>query len=273
MARSQSITNRLIRMNMLVSAVAVVLACAAFFFYDAHNFRRQALNQLSVQARVIAYEGASPLIFHDARSAHASLAALRGSPHITAAAIYDGTGALFAGYKEAPQRLAPPFRAQATAVGAGVTLQGFRVVQPIRFQGQLLGAVFIRSDAGVLGSEIRGYLGILAIILAGSLLIAYMLARGTQQRIASPIVELAKTAHAIARDNNYTLRAEALPTPDEIGLLVGAFNTMLGEIQQRDASLQASEQRFRTLADTIPQLAWMSDAEGATLWFNQRWYN
>ncbi|MGH9485594.1 MAG: two-component system sensor histidine kinase NtrB, partial [Terriglobales bacterium] len=47
----------------------------------------------------------------------------------------------------------------------------------------------------------------------------------------------------------------------------------LGEIQQRDASLQASEQRFRTLADTIPQLAWMSDAEGATLWFNQRWYD
>lgn len=35
--------------------------------------------------------------------------------------------------------------------------------------------------------------------------------------------------------------------------------------------LRASEQRFRTMADTVPQLVWTADAHGVTLWHNQRW--
>ena len=38
-----------------------------------------------------------------------------------------------------------------------------------------------------------------------------------------------------------------------------------------DAS-PASDQ-FRTLANAIPQLAWMADATGSIHWFNQRWYD
>jgi PAS domain S-box-containing protein len=33
-----------------------------------------------------------------------------------------------------------------------------------------------------------------------------------------------------------------------------------------------SEGRFRTMAESIPQLAWMADARGAIFWYNQRWY-
>ena len=31
--------------------------------------------------------------------------------------------------------------------------------------------------------------------------------------------------------------------------------------------------RFRTLANAIPQLVWMADASGSIHWYNQRWYN
>jgi PAS domain S-box-containing protein len=37
--------------------------------------------------------------------------------------------------------------------------------------------------------------------------------------------------------------------------------------------LRHSEQRFRALADNIPQLAWMCDAEGHIFWYNQRWFD
>jgi len=36
--------------------------------------------------------------------------------------------------------------------------------------------------------------------------------------------------------------------------------------------LQASESRFRTMADAIPQLAWTTDADGWIHWYNRRWY-
>ena len=38
-------------------------------------------------------------------------------------------------------------------------------------------------------------------------------------------------------------------------------------------SLRQSEEVLRALANTIPQLAWMADPDGAIVWFNERWYD
>jgi PAS domain S-box-containing protein len=43
--------------------------------------------------------------------------------------------------------------------------------------------------------------------------------------------------------------------------------------KQAEDELRAQESRFRTLANAIPQLAWMTDASGARHWFNQRWFD
>ena len=49
--------------------------------------------------------------------------------------------------------------------------------------------------------------------------------------------------------------------------------------RRRQAALRASTElaglgdRFRTLADNIPQLAWMADATGNLYWYNKRWYD
>ncbi|MDX2289179.1 MAG: PAS domain S-box protein [Hyphomicrobiaceae bacterium] len=40
-----------------------------------------------------------------------------------------------------------------------------------------------------------------------------------------------------------------------------------------EQTLKESEQRFRALADTIPQLAWMADPSGSVYWYNQRWFD
>jgi PAS domain S-box-containing protein len=37
--------------------------------------------------------------------------------------------------------------------------------------------------------------------------------------------------------------------------------------------LRRQEARFRTLANAIPQLAWMADASGRIYWYNERWYD
>ena len=39
-----------------------------------------------------------------------------------------------------------------------------------------------------------------------------------------------------------------------------------------ERALRESEERFRTLADNITQLAWMTDSAGAAFWYNRRWY-
>ncbi|MGH3071371.1 MAG: hybrid sensor histidine kinase/response regulator [Gaiellaceae bacterium] len=53
------------------------------------------------------------------------------------------------------------------------------------------------------------------------------------------------------------------------------------EIRQRDALLaeqelaaveRESEVRYRSLADAVPQIVWTTDADGKTLFYNERWY-
>ena len=52
------------------------------------------------------------------------------------------------------------------------------------------------------------------------------------------------------------------------------FNRELEQrIAERTEELRESESQFRSLANSIPQLAWMADSEGNRTWFNQRWYD
>ncbi|MCW1912011.1 PAS domain S-box protein [Luteolibacter sp. GHJ8] len=40
-----------------------------------------------------------------------------------------------------------------------------------------------------------------------------------------------------------------------------------------ESAVRQSEELFRTLANSIPQLAWMAHPDGRIFWFNQRWYD
>jgi PAS domain S-box-containing protein len=44
-------------------------------------------------------------------------------------------------------------------------------------------------------------------------------------------------------------------------------------VEERTRELQESESQFRTLANSIPQLAWMANPDGSVFWYNQRWYD
>jgi len=48
--------------------------------------------------------------------------------------------------------------------------------------------------------------------------------------------------------------------------------TDITERKQAEAALRDSEERFRTMANSMSQLAWIAQADGAIAWYNQRWY-
>ncbi|UYO54572.1 PAS domain S-box protein [Rhodopseudomonas palustris] len=65
------------------------------------------------------------------------------------------------------------------------------------------------------------------------------------------------------------------PLRDTDGRIVGASKiahdiTETMEIRHR---LIASEHQFRTLANSIPQLAWIAGSDGTVFWYNDRWFD
>jgi PAS domain S-box-containing protein len=53
-------------------------------------------------------------------------------------------------------------------------------------------------------------------------------------------------------------------------LLIGTDNTLR---KRGEEALRDSEERFRTMANAIPQLAQIARADGFIVWYNQRWYD
>jgi PAS domain S-box-containing protein len=43
--------------------------------------------------------------------------------------------------------------------------------------------------------------------------------------------------------------------------------------KRAEDALRESEERFQAMANGIPQLAWMAEADGSIFWYNQRWYD
>ncbi len=101
------------------------------------------------------------------------------------------------------------------------------------------------------------------------------------------VVERIKIAFATGEpwEDTFPLRSEtgeyrwflsrALPIRDAEGRVVRWFgtNTDITEQLEMEKALRDSEQQFRTLANSIPQLAWMADHEGYIFWYNERWFD
>jgi hypothetical protein len=51
-----------------------------------------------------------------------------------------------------------------------------------------------------------------------------------------------------------------------------AYVLDISESKKAQAALRESEVQFRTLAENIPQLAWMANADGWIFWYNNRWF-
>lgn len=65
------------------------------------------------------------------------------------------------------------------------------------------------------------------------------------------------------------------PIIDAAGTIIGASKVARDITKQKqiEREVQEREEQFRTLANAIPQLAWMADETGYIFWYNRGWYS
>jgi PAS domain S-box-containing protein len=93
---------------------------------------------------------------------------------------------------------------------------------------------------------------------------------------ASGLVEgLTNHTILVARDGTTRpIERNAAPMRDARGTTLGAVLTFrdVSERRQQEKALRDSEERFRQLADAMPQIVWTARADGSIDYYNERWY-
>ncbi|MEN9848006.1 MAG: hypothetical protein RL368_746, partial [Pseudomonadota bacterium] len=229
-----SIKRKLIVITMLINIITLLAASVFFAVNEVTSLRKAMIRDYSVLAKLIAANSVVYMSFFDTENAEKNITALSVEPHITVAAVYDIEGKLFVQYKRKNVIEPPPQLSQETETH--FTTDNLEIYEPITFNGRKIGSVYVQSDLSRTQELLKEYVGIVAIILFISTLLALLLATKLQVIISHPILHLLDTAKLVTRLNDYSVRAKRYGN-DELGLLVDGFNNMLAQIQSRDKML------------------------------------
>lgn len=240
---------KLVLTMMATSSASLLIASLSFLSYDFFTFRQNLAEQLTILANITGSNVAAAITYHDPQSADVVLNALRIEPQIVASRVFGIDGTPIASYRrefpssnnQLPNRLPP--------VGTNLESDRVTVCQPIVFDEDVIGYVYLESDLRQLQSRSRR-LGFFVLILTvvcstASFFVALFLKRV----ICTPIFDLVQTTKEVSLGRNYGLRSRKY-AEDEMGLLVDGFNKMLEEIEKRESELK-TEVSVRTNAEQM----------------------
>ncbi len=233
--RDMSINLKLMVIIMMTSGAALLLAGALIVVSDMALFRSYIRRDLAALAQIVAENSTAALAFQDPRAAEETLASLRARPRLVQACIYTADSRLFARYVRPGSRSECPPSVEADS--EHITGDSLFLSRSILLSGKKLGILYFQYELGEIAVRRNLYSVLVGAIMLLSTLLALLLSSRLRLLVSQPIVGLAETARAVSETKDYGIRAEK-KSRDEVGALVGAFNEMLANIQQRDAELR-----------------------------------
>lgn len=233
--RNIPIKQKLTVIIMATTASALLVSGLGTIFADSVLFREYLERDLSVLSRIIADNSTGALAFDDPKSAGETLAALRARTHLIAACIYRQDGTTLASYLRPGMAALCPANVKQDEIRSDRL--GLTVARHIMLKGTPIGTLVLRYDLDEVQERYRLYGTTILSVLLVSSLVAFLLSSRLQGIIATPISELANTAVSVSESGDYGIRARKL-SGDELGVLVDAFNEMLGRIQARENELE-----------------------------------
>jgi signal transduction histidine kinase/CheY-like chemotaxis protein len=246
--RTLMIRRKLTLIMVLTSCVTLIVACVAWLSYDRTTYRETMISELSLMGEIVGDAAAAAVEFGFVEEVEDSLTVLVEHPQIRRATIFDAGGGFMTSYRVASDVTeAPPLGYRPS--GHSFTSESLVVWTPIVTDGQRVGTLALESDFRELRRRQLDFLGILALVLAICLAVAFVVASRLQALISGPIMSLSETMRDVSERKDYSLRAEK-SGGDEVAYLTDAFNEMLKAIQDRDAEL---EHHRDTLEEEVSQ--------------------
>ncbi len=233
----ESISNKLMLVVMATTFVALLTYGLVMLAYNIRSYHDSLIKDLVTQANIIAEVSTPALEFNDPATAQENLELLRTRPVILRAAIYTPEGEKFGEY--VGPRATPPAQT-VPEIDESYVIEGDRITvsRQVIKAGRHLGTVYIQARYEV-RMRLIDYAIILVGVLVASLGLAALIAFWLRGALTKPILAVTDVARQVMESRDFSLRAKKF-TLDEIGVLVDAFNNMLGEVERRAKALEES---------------------------------
>ena len=182
---------------MLISGVVLLLAFAALFCFQAYTLRQHSAHELAVVGEITAHNCAAAVMFKDEGAAAQILTGLKTMPQIVSARLEVADQqrlAYFGGLRD-------EMEIKAARLKSGFRIAGNRILlaQPVMLDGKREGTLYLVADLHAMSSQLlKLYGGIFALVLAASLLLAFLLSSQFLRFVTNPILSLAGIARTIA---------------------------------------------------------------------------
>jgi C4-dicarboxylate-specific signal transduction histidine kinase len=247
--RNRPIRQKITFVIMLISGVVLLLAFAALFCFQAYTLKQHSAHELAVVGEITAHNCAAAVMFKDEDAAAQILGGLKTMPQIVSARLelMDKQRLAFFGSARDEHEI------KAARLKSGFWIEGNRILlaQPVVLSGTREGTLYLLADLRAMTSQLlKLYGGIFALVLAASLLLAFLLSSQFLRFITDPILRLAGTARTIADHKDYSVRANRV-CGDEVGVLTDAFNQMLTQIQSQDSALQGAQRELQEQVNAL----------------------
>ncbi len=236
-----SISRKLTLFGAVTSVLALSLMAIALALYDIRNIQQSMETLYGALAEIVGEGCSEPLADRDVRGAVEALKILTKDPTVISAELRDSKDRLFVEFAANPE-------GDLTDQSSPLLFHHERLVvsRPIMEQNRQIGQVRLHVKSDRLWAEAQEHmLLILGVTLAGILLSA-LLAGWLQRQISAPVLHLVQTARAISETGDYSRRAHR-HTFDEFGQLCDEFNSMLIQIENRDAELALHRRHLEDL--------------------------
>ena len=252
MNKQQSIRKKIALAIAASLGVGLLLSFLTFAVREVDQRRQAKTAELFAMADVVAFNASAVIEFRDVLGARRLLSSFGEHKDVLAVRLIGITSDFHYRYDAADRPLPTqveqgdkPHRVRAVyADWSSVT-----VAVPIRSDDEIVGTVSISASLEAVWRAIVWNLALSLLALTISFLIAFAIGRHMLASILAALGSLTETAQYIAESKDYSRQAK-IYSDDEIGRLGKAFNSMLGEIAQRDGQL--ADQRDH-LEDTVQE--------------------
>jgi len=257
--RKNSIRRSLTRTVFAFTVSTLVIACLVFIALDWMALRRSISRNTETLAELIGANCTTALTFYDPVTATETLDSLHAVPSVDVAVIYDEKGRSFASYVS--ESLGGRFSAPDTpTLGASFGARRFELTREIRFEGELLGTIYMRANTNELSRRLRGYAVVIAVLLMAVGAVTWFISSRLNKQIIAPLAALAEAAAAIS-DGDFS-REVPVVSDDEVGTLASAFNAMMANLREIVGQVGHNIREVSEVSDALKEHSAKMSAEG-----------